>query len=893
MNYLTFTPFMPSAFEVTILSVKLESDSLYREYLANSMIDEKTTIAYDLWVPDIRNSKKKPKVHEQREYLDQLLPTLEDLGVKYLVCSNPEYFKTLTGAKRADLMLGYVCENIYPASMSGQFQVVFVPAARQVLYNPIETRAKIMMGLTALDEHRLGQYTEPGHGLLQTCEYPSEVSDIADWLDRLLEMDEDLACDIEGFSLKHYDAGIGTISFAWNQHEGVAFAVDYTNEPEKAQEIRALLLNFFWEFYKRAPAQNRKMKYHNISFDVTVLIYQLFMKDILDTDGLLQGLEVMLGNTNQWDCTKLVTYLAVNSCAGNKLGLKEQAQEFAGNYAVEEIKDINQIELPKLLEYNLVDSCSTHFVYNKHWYTLVKDEQEPVYDLFKDAMWDIIQMQLTGLPIDMERTIEAEINTQAELDACLDQIFASSAIQGFEQQLNQEAEDARYQDWKERKDAGVKVRPYKSLKEMGKHEKFNPNSAPQLQKLLYEFIDLPIIERTDTKLPATSGDVLEKLKAYTQNQGIKDLLDVLVDFKAIDKILGTFIKAFREAVPGPDGWHYLFGFFNLGGTVSGRLSSSGPNLQNLPAGGHHNPVKRRLGKLLKSCVAAPPGWVFVGLDFDSLEDRISALLTKDTQKLKVYTDGYDGHCLRAYAYFGDQMPDIDPDSVDSINSIAVKYKQFRQDSKVPTFALTYGGTYIAIMAQAGFPEEKAKAVEELYHELYVESDEYVQGELDRATETGYVTCAFGLRVRTPLLKQVVRRTGATPYEAEAEGRTAGNALGQSYGLLNSRAWVEFMKKVRASKHRLDIRPCAQIHDAGYALIRDDIKVLSYVNKHLVKAVSWQEDPNISHPDVKLSGQLSVFFPTWAEEITLPIKTYGDDLRDHLANEWEKMEAQAA
>lgn len=55
---------------------------------------------------------------------------------------------------------------------------------------------------------------------------------------------------------------------------------------------------------------------------------------------------------------------------------------------------------------------------------------------------------------------------------------------------------------------------------------------------------------------------------------------------------------------------------------------------------------------------APDGWIFAGLDFASLEDRISALTTKDPNKLKVYTDGYDGHSLRAHSYFGDQMPDI-------------------------------------------------------------------------------------------------------------------------------------------------------------------------------------------------------------------------------------------
>ena len=89
------------------------------------------------------------------------------------------------------------------------------------------------------------------------------------------------------------------------------------------------------------------------------------------------------------------------------------------------------------------------------------------------------------------------------------------------------------------------------------------------------------------------------------------------------------------------------------------------------------------------------------------------------------TDGYDGHSLRAFAYFGDSMPDIDSSSVESINSIQAVYKDFRQDSKAPTFALTYQGTYITLMTNCGFSLDKAKMVEAKYHDLYKVSDDWV------------------------------------------------------------------------------------------------------------------------------------------------------------------------
>lgn len=173
------------------------------------------------------------------------------------------------------------------------------------------------------------------------------------------------------------------------------------------------------------------------------------------------------------------------------------------------------------------------------------------------------------------------------------------------------------------------------------------------------------------------------------------------------------------------------------------------------------------------------------------------------------------------------------------------------------------------MVNCGFSEQKAKSIEKAYHELYAVSDKWVQDRLEQACKDGFITVAFGLRVRTPMLRQCVLGTKNTPYEATAEGRTAGNAMGQSYGLLNSRAYMAFMKQVRSSKYRLDIKLCAQIHDAGYLLVRDDANVLAWVNEHLVNHVQWQDLPEIQHDLVKLGGQLSVFHPSWADEMSVP------------------------
>ena len=850
MQYAWFSAEEESSYKVALLVPNIRKEEINHAYLKGQNLLPDDLLVMTLHYAD---GKKKTPMSEMRAYITEaLVPEIEAFGIQYVMCADGEYFKALTKATKVDAHTGYIMDSPY-----GDFKVVYVPFHTQIFYDPDKVRAKIKTGIDAIHTHRSGTYEEPGNGVIHFAAYPDNDTDIEQWLLKLLDH-KMLTSDIEGFGLKHYDSGVGTISFAWNKHEGIAFPIDYEEikgaagfpygRNVKHVHRRAMLKKFF----ELCREMGITIAWHNIGFDVYVLIYQLFMDHILDQEGLLYGMDVMLGDHGDWDCTKLITYLATNSCAGNKLGLKDQSQEFAGNYAVEEIKDITKIPLAKLLEYNLVDSLSTWYVYEKHHPTMVADQQLPVYkELFQPSMVDIIQMQLTGMPVNMRRVRQVHWELYKDQRAAKKAINGTKIISQYNKRLNQKWADTMNAKWKKKRTTAAEGR-----------EVFNPNSAPQLQDLLFVVLGLPVLGLTESNQPSTDGDTLKALQKHTQDADVIAFLKAMVDYKAVNKIITDFIPSLRNAQQGPDGWHYLFGNFNLGGTKSGRLSSSGPNLQNLPA-------NSKYAKLIKSCFEAPPGWLFCGLDFASLEDRISALTTKDPNKLKVYTDGYDGHSLRAYSYFGEHMPDIDPDSVVSINSIQEKYKEFRQDSKVPTFLLTYQGTYKGIMEQCGFDFEKAKTIEERYHVLYEVSDRWVEGKLEEATRTGYVTVAFGLRLRTPLLHQVIRGTRATPFQAEAEGRTAGNALGQSYCLLNSRAGNEFNGKVRKSEHRLAIKPCAQIHDAQYFLVRDDIKVIHYANDNLVKAVQWQDDPAIWHDEVKLGGEFGIFYPTWEKEITIP------------------------
>ena len=791
-----------------------------------------------------------------KTYLDQLLPALDSLGVQYLFVTDSNYFKVLTKKTKADPNLGYVL----PCAMPGyeHLKVVLSLNYQQLIYNP-DLQSKLDMSLDTLVAHMSGSYRALGSSIIHAAYYPETVEEISKSLDSLHKYPE-LTADIEAFSLRFNEAGIGTVAFAWDEHNGVAFACDYTDEPIKSanpcaeiqlypgrfeanKAVRLLLLEFFTTYQGR-------ITWHNAAYDVKVIIYTLWMEHLLDTEGMLEGLDVM---TARMDDTKIITYLATNSTAGNVLGLKPLAHEFAGNWSKDDIKDIRRIPLNELLQYNLVDALSTWFVKKKYTPAMIQDNQEALYnELMLPSLKTIISMELTGMPMKAEQVAAVKAVLERERDTHLKVITQSPLIKMMNL-LVQQSEMVK---------ANAKLKVKQHPIEHFADVQFNPNSGPQLQRLLYEQMGLPVLDYTDTKQPATGADTIEKLINHTQEPAYKELLGALIEYGKVGKILSTFIPAFEAGIKKADGILYLHGSFNLGGTVSGRLSSSDPNLQNIPAGSTY-------GKLIKTCFAAPDGWLFAGADFNSLEDYISALTTKDPNKLNVYIKGFDGHCLRAAYYFRDQLPHIDLEEPKSVNTIKKAYPELRQDSKAPTFLLTYGGTYHGMMNNLGWPMEKSKAIEANYHELYKVSDEYVQARLAQASKDGYVEVAFGLRVRTPLLKQVIFGNKKMPYEAAAEGRTAGNALGQSYGLLNNRAANAFMKKVWASKYRHDVKMVALIHDAIYLLIRDDLEVVEWVNRELIDCMRWQELPEIQHDTVKLGAALDIFWPNWANPTTLP------------------------
>ncbi|WP_395143705.1 DNA polymerase [Moraxella atlantae] len=764
---------------------------------------------------------EKMTVSNARKQLTKLLPTLVKLGVSTLYVADATYFKALTKQSKAEQHIGYVL----PCTIKDyeHINVILGINYGQLFYNP-NLISKLELSIDTLVNHINGYHND--FDIIKTAIY-DETKLVS------LHQYTKLTCDIETSGLS-IDSDLISIAFAWSKHEGIAFKV-----------TDKLALKRFFQEYKG------QLIFHNATFDIKLLIRHLFMKNDCDIDGLLYGLHTLCKNMHD---TKIIAYLATNNTQGNNLGLKNLSHEYVGNYAV----DFNQVTDEQLLEYNLKDCLATYYVFEKYYPKLLQDNQLDIYQsIMLPSIKTIIQMELVGMPIDMNQVKQSRQDLEDKRNEYLHIINSNPYIQQTTKELQQIELNQLNAKLKTKQHGLDKVADYQ----------FNPASTKHLQYLLYTILNLPVLDYTVNKQPATGTNTLEKLLNHTDEH--KELINAFIGLNQVNKILTTFIPALEQAIP-RDNWYYLHGNFNLGGTLSGRMSSSNPNLQNLPS----NSI---FGKLIKQCFSTKKGWLMVGADFSSLEDRINALLTKDSNKLKVYSDGYDGHSLRAYYYW---KPKGIKDTVESINSIKNLFPNLRQASKAPTFALTYGGTYITLMNNCGFSEQEAKEIEANYHELYKQSDQWVAGKIALAEQQGYIDSAFGLRIRTPIIAKSVLNTSKTPHKATAEARSVANAIsGQSYGLLTNRAINAFMELVWASEYRNDIMPICLIHDAIYLMIKDDIRVIEWVNHHLIQAMQWQELEEIKHDAVHLEAELDIYYPSWANPITLPNNISQTEIKD--------------
>jgi len=772
----------------------VEINNYYLDPLAKEGIPGSSVLV----LPLLYNTPTKIVAKTAKAYLTKLKSKIPD-SVNKLIIADGSYFKFITRTTKVSDNYGSVVNG----GLTGytQHSCVYVPNYKSLFKQP-ENKQLIELGIKAIAG-------KAASVLINSAEYGFFHGSDRELLDDLYKYPV-LAADIETTGLD-IESEIVSISFAWSKHDGVAIDLSING---------IYYLKKFLETYKG------KLVFHNGLFDAKLLIRSLWMEHAADHKGMMEGLQYF----KNFDDTMILAYLAKNATTKVSIKLKEVALEYVGNYAIE-IQDITKYTKKEILRYNLIDALATFYIYEKY-----KKERHsrPYREIFKPSLYSLIKMMLVGLPMNADRVHEVHNILTAKDKVLNEQIQLNTCVMAFNKTLQKETRDK----------ANAKLKKLIKPLEHFKDVQFNPSSHLQLASLLFDTLKLPVLDKTKSGAPATGTDVLKDLENHTQDIDILDLLQFIRDLSEVNKINGTFIKAFMQEKD------FLHGNLKLGGTQSGRLASNSPNLTNLPA---HGPM----GKLVKSCIAAPEGWLFAGADFSALEERIGAILSKDPNRIKVYTDGYDGHSLRAQTYFADQMPDIDPKNVHSINSIQAKYPELRRRSKGPTFALQYMGTAYTLHKRTGFSMDQAIKIEKAFHELYKVSEEFNKKNKQFMEEHGYVECAFGLKLRTPIISQCVLGNSKTPHEADKEARSANNAITQSWGMLLNRAMNATNRRIEEAGHSQDILPCNMIHDAGYFLVKDEPICVKFLNDVLIEEMEWNDDDAIRSKEVPMKASLEI------------------------------------
>jgi len=252
---------------------------------------------------------------------------------------------------------------------------------------------------------------------------------------------------------------------------------------------------------------------------------------------------------------------------------------------------------------------------------------------------------------------------------------------------------------------------------------FNIGSPKQLADVLFTRLKLPIIRRTSTKAPSTDADVLEELAA------LHAVPAKIVEYRMLTKLKGTYIEALPALINPRTG--RLHTTFNQAVAATGRLSSSDPNLQNIP-------IRTEVGRRIREAFVADPGYQIVSADYSQIELRILAHFSEDPAFLDAFRSGQDIHQRTAADVFG-----VPPASVTSDQ---------RRIAKAINFGLVFGQQEFGLAQVLRIPRAEARAYIESYFQRYAGVREYMERAISDARRSGEVTTLLGRRRPLPEIR---------------------------------------------------------------------------------------------------------------------------------------------
>jgi len=276
---------------------------------------------------------------------------------------------------------------------------------------------------------------------------------------------------------------------------------------------------------------------------------------------------------------------------------------------------------------------------------------------------------------------------------------------------------------------------------------FNMDSPKQIQEILFEEAGLPVIRKTPKGQPSTAEDVLQELAVDYE------LPRAILEFRSLSKLKSTYtdkLPAMMDAASGR-----VHTCYHQAVTATGRLSSSDPNLQNIP-------VRTAQGRRIRRAFIAPDGCQLIAADYSQIEMRIMAHLSRDKNLMKVFERGGDIHAATAAEVFSVKPDKVAPDQ--------------RRIAKAINFGLIYGMSAFGLAKQLGLARGAAQEYVNAYFARYPGVESYMERTRKEARERGYVETIFGRRLYLPEInaKNVHRRRYAerTAINAPMQGSAA-------------------------------------------------------------------------------------------------------------------------
>ena len=384
-----------------------------------------------------------------------------------------------------------------------------------------------------------------------------------------------------------------------------------------------------------------------------------------------------------------------------------------------------------------INAFKVYLIYKLYNITIEKMKELNLIDLFENIEMPLVEilgeMQFAGMKVDKEELIEFGNKLKAQLDGIKNDIYELSGTE------------------------------------------FNINSQKQLGEVLFEKIKLPVYKKTKNGY-STDVDVLEKLKKE------HPIIEKILEYRSLTKLNSTYVEGLIPYINDKTG--RIHSYFHQTITATGRISSTEPNLQNIP-------TREELGKQLRKVFKPREGYVYVDADYSQIELRVLAHISQDKHMLEAFKNGEDIHKQAASKVLGIPIEEVT--------------KEQRGKAKAVNFGIVYGISDFGLAEQIGVSRKEAKQYIEQYLEKYSGIKKFMDDIVEDAKEKGYVETLFHRRRYIPELTSrnyMVRQFGARVAMNTPIQGTAADIM--------KIAMIDTYNKLK--KENLDAKLILQVHD---------------------------------------------------------------------------------